>query len=198
MKMYSYVVVKDTGLAPNPFHGVLTLALCTPNHKKINADPGDWIVGNATKACGPKLVFVMRVAESLGLNEYFQDPRFANKKPRYTGNWRDWSEGVGDNIYFRDENGEWDRVKTRFHCDDDDFRKDTEGDTVFIADEFYYFGDALPCVPDEYRGVLWNGRNCKIIDSNVAGQFLDWLQQEYTPGVHGKPNDWRDAAQLYV
>lgn len=196
MKMYSYVVVHDTGLAPNPFHGVLTLALCTPNHQRIKAAPGDWIVGNATKARGPRLVFVMRVAERLGLNGYFRDPRFESKKPTYTGNWRDWMEGVGDNIYFQGKDEKWQQVETRFHCDDDDvFRKDTQGDTVFIADEFYYFGDALPLVPEQHRGVLRNTQGCVAVDNDTAERFLDWLQKTYTPGVHGKPIDWKDAAQ---
>lgn len=196
MKMYSYMVVHDTGLAPNPFHGVLTLALCTPNHQRIKAEPGDWIVGNAAKACGPKLVYVMQVGEKLGLNDYFHDPRFAMKKPRYTGNWKDWSLGVGDNFYFRGKDDQWHQVETKFHCDDDDiFRKDTHGDTVFVADDFYYFGDALPVVPAPHRGVLRLTQGCKTVETETAEKFLDWLRATYEPGVHGKPSHWKDAAQ---
>jgi hypothetical protein len=196
MKLYSYVVKQDTGLAPNPFHGVLTLALCTPNHQRIKAAAGDWIVGNATKARGPKLVYAMRVCERLGLNDYFNDARFAIKQPRFTGNWKDWSLGVGDNIYFRDKHGEWQQVETKFHCDDDDlFRKDTEGDTVFIADEFYYFGDALPVVPEAHRGVLRQTQGCATVETETALRFLDWLRSNFKQGVHGKPSDWKDAAQ---
>jgi hypothetical protein len=32
-KLRSYIVRVDTGLAPNPFWGFCTLALCTPNHQ---------------------------------------------------------------------------------------------------------------------------------------------------------------------
>jgi hypothetical protein len=196
MKLYSYVVKHDTGLAPNPFHGVLTLALCTPNHQRITAGHGDWIVGNATKARGPKLVYVMQVGEVMGLNEYFLDPRFATKKPQYTGSWKDWSLGVGDNVYFRDKDGDWQQIETKFHCDDDDvFRKDTEGDTVFIASEFYYFGDALPIIPEPHRGVLRLTQGCAAVEPDIAQRFLEWLRETYEPGVHGKPTDWKDAAQ---
>ena len=29
-RVFSYVVVHDTGFSPNPFHGLLTLACCKP------------------------------------------------------------------------------------------------------------------------------------------------------------------------
>lgn len=45
MKLYSYIVKTDKGLAPNPFWGWCTLALCTPNHMGIKANQSDWIVG---------------------------------------------------------------------------------------------------------------------------------------------------------
>lgn len=40
-----YVMTVDTGFAPNPFHGVCTLAACTPNHCKAGLELGDLIVG---------------------------------------------------------------------------------------------------------------------------------------------------------
>ena len=33
-----YIAVLDTGLAPNPFWGYCTLAVCTPNHMGIRLD----------------------------------------------------------------------------------------------------------------------------------------------------------------
>ena len=32
MKLLKYVMTSDKGLAPNPYFGVCSLALCTPNH----------------------------------------------------------------------------------------------------------------------------------------------------------------------
>ena len=42
-----YKMTHDTGFAPNPFHGVLTLATCKP---KIRAcrKADDWVAGFAT------------------------------------------------------------------------------------------------------------------------------------------------------
>ena len=41
VKLYSYIVVHDAGLAPNPFYGWCTLAVCTPNHMGVKVTKGD-------------------------------------------------------------------------------------------------------------------------------------------------------------
>ncbi|MCY4463553.1 MAG: hypothetical protein OXC26_24640 [Albidovulum sp.] len=54
--MYIYVVDRDFGFAPNPFHGVRTLACCKPGIRSP-AQVGDWVFGvggkrlNATGRC---------------------------------------------------------------------------------------------------------------------------------------------------
>jgi hypothetical protein len=47
--LYSYIVRQDTGLAPNPFWGWCTLAVCTPNHQGSKAKRGDWVAGFLSK-----------------------------------------------------------------------------------------------------------------------------------------------------
>src|SRR5262245_31415483 len=44
VRLYSYVVARDYGFAPNPFYGFCTLATCKPDIRRT-ADIGDWIVG---------------------------------------------------------------------------------------------------------------------------------------------------------
>ena len=44
MKIYSYIVKRDYGFAPNPFYGYCTLATCKPVIRK-HAEIGDIIVG---------------------------------------------------------------------------------------------------------------------------------------------------------
>lgn len=195
MTLFSYVVRHDTGLAPNPFHGFLTLALCTPNHQRIRASAGDWIVGNTPTDDGRKLLFAMCISERLGLDAYFRDPRFAEKKPRFTGSWRDWELGVGDNIYYRAADGSWAQSETKFHCDDVEvFTKDTFGDTVFVSVEFYYFGENAPAFPEPYQSIAQTRQGTKTACPEVAGAFVDWLRVNFKSGVHGKPKHWRDAA----
>ena len=38
MTLFSYVIEHDLGFAPNPFHGVCTLACCKPQIRKIAKD----------------------------------------------------------------------------------------------------------------------------------------------------------------
>ena len=51
MRLFSYVVARDYGFAPNPFFGVCTLATCKPIVRRVAAI-GDWIVGTGSKANG--------------------------------------------------------------------------------------------------------------------------------------------------
>lgn len=44
LKLYSYVVARDFGFAPNPFHGYCTLATCKPDIR-ATASVGDWVIG---------------------------------------------------------------------------------------------------------------------------------------------------------
>lgn len=41
-KLYTYRETYDTGFAPNPFQGVLTLANCKPAIRRT-AEVGDWV-----------------------------------------------------------------------------------------------------------------------------------------------------------
>lgn len=85
MKLYTYIVKHDKGLAPNPFYGCCTLGLCTPNHIGIKPSKGDWIAGFTTSARMNKLVFAMEVTERMHFHDYFNDKRFVRKKPILTG-----------------------------------------------------------------------------------------------------------------
>ncbi|MDP2998203.1 MAG: hypothetical protein Q8N47_12005 [Bryobacterales bacterium] len=88
MKLYSYVVDHDTGLAPNPHFGVCTLCRCKyrkcptkPRNIVELAEVGDWVEGTGgadkKKSAGHgKLVYAMRVDKKLTREEYYTCPRF--------------------------------------------------------------------------------------------------------------------------
>ena len=105
MKLYSYVVARDYGFAPNPFYGFCTVCTCKPVIRRV-ASVGDWIVGTGSKTRNRQnqIVFAMRVTEALAIDEYWSDPRFANKRPTLYGSKR---QAFGDNIYHRDASGRW-------------------------------------------------------------------------------------------
>ncbi len=81
MKLYSYVVRNDLGLAPNPFWGYCTLAVCTPNHMGVKAEKDDWIIGTSPVSQGSKLVYAMQIFERLSFEAYYADERFVKKNP---------------------------------------------------------------------------------------------------------------------
>lgn len=185
MKLYSYIVKYDRGLAPNPFHGYCTLAVCTPNHMGIKPDKGDWIAGFSTKSEGNRLVYAMQVTETMHFKDYFHDPRFQNKKPRMDGNWK---ARCGDNFYEFTSEGNPIQHPNPFHTGENDFRKDIKNPYVFIAEHFYYFGDKTVSVPDEYRELILDRQGCKYsFDASLVAGFLAWLKQNWKPGVCGDP-----------
>ena len=113
MKIYSYRIDHDFGLAPNPFGKYCTIAVCKPHLRKSkNLKIGDWIIGTGSKSlekssgfeCETKLIFALRVSEVLNLNSYWHDPRFEYKRPVMGGT---LATMFGDNFYHLDENSEW-------------------------------------------------------------------------------------------
>ncbi len=124
-KYLLYKMTHDSGFAPNPFWGYLTLAVCTPNHMKANLKKGDWVIGVEGKQLAYKrrkagcnldveqsLIYIARVDEILSLDEYFKDERFESKK--YQKNSKDWRKCVGDNVYYI-EDGKWKWLRGHKH-----------------------------------------------------------------------------------
>jgi len=99
MKLYSYVMVSDTGFAPNPFDGFCTLACCKPNIRRT-ASVDDWIVGTGSNGTvgNDKLIYAMKVTEKTDFDIYYHDKRFHNRL---------------DNIYFKNKDN-WIQKRIRF------------------------------------------------------------------------------------
>ena len=121
MKLLKYVMTSDKGLAPNPYFGVCSLALCTPNHRNARLDVGDWIVGHSSKATGNKLIHAMRVTKVLTMPEYFSG--FPEKRPNPNG---DAIERCGDNLY-DNSSGKWRRLPSACHNEVGSFVQDQDG-----------------------------------------------------------------------
>src|SRR5215211_1755390 len=98
--VFVYVVDRDFGFAPNPFHGYCTLATCKPGIR-AHAQIGNWVIGmggrrlNATGRC----IFAMKVTEGLSFDQYWSQPNHFDKRPVRNGS---RTMMVGDNIYHRD------------------------------------------------------------------------------------------------
>ena len=177
----SYKMMYDTGFAPNPYCGVLSLATCKPGIRKV-AQPGEWIAGFTSKALcgdiigGERLIFLMLVSEKIKFEEYYE--RYPEKRP-------DGHSVYGDNIYTL-RNGIYVQIENCWH-DKHHFKKDTSTPFVLLAKEFYYFGrDAVP-VPEKYRPNIPEGKaecGCDT-EGKQAQLFIDWVRNEAADGRHG-------------
>jgi hypothetical protein len=86
MRLFSYVVARDYGFAPNPFFNECTLATCKPRIRSV-AKVGDWVVGTGSSEQHRTgfLVYAMHVTETMSFNQYWADERFQQKKPNLQG-----------------------------------------------------------------------------------------------------------------
>ncbi|WP_462154240.1 Nmad2 family putative nucleotide modification protein [Pseudoalteromonas piscicida] len=181
-KLYTYIMTVDSGLAPNPFGGWCTLAVCTPNHQPIAANKGDWIAGFSSKQSGHKFIYIMRITEIIHMNDYFRDERFDFKKPNMQGNWQ---QQCGDNMYYQDENHRWIQLDNPFHKDLKD--QDTKKPLVYVSNDFCYLGKDRVSILDEFK-YLVGGRGCRVNHPELLQEkFLDWVSCNFEFGQQGLP-----------
>jgi hypothetical protein len=203
MKIYSYMIDHDYGLAPNPFGSYCTLTVCKPKIRKSrNLKKDDWLIGTGSKSlekssgveCVSKLIYAMQVSEIIDLNSYWNDIRFEYKKPIVSGG--TLSTMFGDNFYYLDENKKWVQIDCAHKNIDgiynkEHFRKDTCGKNSIISERFYYFGDNAPKIPDHLIEVCHITQGEKIVrPEELAIKFLKWLESNFQIGISGLPISW--------
>ena len=154
MRLFSYIVARDYGFAPNPFYGYCTLATCKPGIRS-SADIGDWVIGTGAKTkygLSGHLMDAMKVEEVLEFDAYWTDPRFRCKRPVLNGSLK---QVYGDNIYHR-ESGRWVQVDSHHSLDSGrqnqrNIIRDTSANRVLIARKFVYFGSTAPVIAKRFR-----------------------------------------------
>ena len=195
-KLYSYIVARDYGFAPNPFYGFCTLATCKPKIRKA-AQVGDWVVGTGSKTKGRdgRIVYAMRVTETMTFDEYWRDFRFYDKRPDLYSSRK---KAYGDNIYHRENAGaDWEQLDSHhslayggLNIKNKD--NDTKANRVLISNDFVYWGGDGSLIP------LFNGESvccttqchrCRF-DENVVRGFIKWVRGLGDSGCCGKPLDW--------
>lgn len=199
--LFSYVVRYDSGFAPNPFYGFCTLATCKPLIRKT-ANIGDWVVGTASAGApvnrGGHLVYAMRVDETVTTEDYWNDPRFEDKKPNQYSSWKAAS---GDNIYFPSAGGNWGQLHSYHSTEDgaqrsDHTARDTGVPRILVSQNFVYFGGEGPKLPARFleggeMNLMRARRNYqREQDEEVISSFEDWLSSLDQSGFRGKPWDW--------
>jgi len=201
MALHSYVVRYDSGFAPNPFYGYCTLATCKPKIRAA-AQIGDWIVGSGSKSAHAsqegRLVYAMRVEETLSWDQYNTDHRFKAKQPFRRGSRK---QSCGDSIYFRAApNAAW-QQRDSFHsrengsADPNHVKRDTSIDRVLISQDFLYVGGNGPVLPDlrDARGrpLCKAGiGHSRFDDPDFIEAFSIWFEQLGVRGYQGAPFEW--------
>lgn len=200
MKLYSYVIPRDYGFAPNPYYKYCTLATCKPITRR-KAQVGDWIAayGSATTVYSGKLVYIMQVAEILSFDEYWEDCRFLSKRPVYS---KGTNHMYGDNIYHHQDE-EWIQEYSHHSMEDGSINyknldRDTQTDKVLIATEFYYFGSNAIDIPQKFEDMKWKHRQHGVCnDENKINEFITYIRDNYTVGRHGIPYSRKDGAFIH-
>lgn len=200
-ELFTYVVLYDIGFAPNPYCGMCTLATCKPEIRKF-ANIGDWVagIGSKQKRQHGRLVYAMQVTEILLFDEYWAEPRFANKKPNRGGSLK---LRYGDNIYHHATDGKgWIQEDGRHSLEDgspnlDHVKRDTSTPRVLASTSFAYYGANAITIPHELRD--WEGKDYfgsvrgyrRNFPDGLRRAFISWLESQSDIGIAGEPLDWQ-------
>ena len=197
-----YVVDRDFGFAPNPFHGICTLATCKPRIRRV-AKESDWVIGmggTRLKATG-RCIFAMKVSHSITFNEYWTNPSYRDKRPVRNGSLK---MIVGDNIYHQ-SHGEWQQLDSHHSHPDGspnihNVTNDTQADAVLVSDHFFYFGSAAVEIPTPILQSLGyeNRRNHRTFDSAVAQPLISFIEANSVSNrLLADPFDFDAASSRY-
>ena len=182
--VFVYVVARDFGFAPNPFHGFCTLACCKPRIRSV-AQVGDWVFGVAGGELSQPghCIFGMRVSETLTFDEYWMDPRFEAKKPLRNGS---RVMMLGDNVYHRqDAASHWEQEDSHHSRpdgtpDSSNIATDTQANRVLVSEHFTYYGASAPLIPTAVLDTIGysNGRNHRRFHGSATQPLLSWFEEQ--------------------
>jgi hypothetical protein len=195
LRLFSYKMTHDTGFAPNPFHGFLTLANCKPCIRKCK-NKSDWIAGfsssqlNNDKVGEERLVYLMKVTNKITYDEYWNNNEYECKKPKLES--KHIFEKAGDNIYkpVSLNKKTFEQINNKFH-DESQKEHDLSGNFVLVSNHFYYFGGSPIQIPLEVRPDIPKGQSSNgnlTHDSEIKKKFIHYIESNYTKGLINMPD----------
>ncbi len=144
--LYCYIMTHDTGFAPNPEHGFLTLATCMSPIRRC-AKEETWISGWAGVKVfatqdkkefytdkSQRLIYLAKITKRINFGQYWLGKEYQKKKTE--------NSICGDNIYEPDGSlpSGYKQHDNKGGHGDKEIANDLKGENVLICDEFYYFG----------------------------------------------------------
>lgn len=166
---------------------------------------GDLLVGIAGKSpqglgrISPQLIYWMKVSDTATFDEYWDNPAFDKKRP-VLGAAKIYA--AGDRIYRRDrDTGEWLPEPSLHHIPDSPqpngghLAKDTKVDRVLVAEEFTYWGNSGPKLPDYLRHMFFSSRRSYQVnhDPQDLAELYEIIGLDKPQGRVGEPTDWDNS-----
>jgi hypothetical protein len=203
MALYSYIVTRDFGFAPNPFPPYCTLATCKPLIRR-SANINDWIIGVGSAAKESqyrnKLIFAMQVQEKLTFDQYWNDPRFLYKRPVMNGSKK---QMYGDNVYHSGPDNIFIQEDSHHSFDNGlinqrNYDRDLPGIYVLISNSYWYWGRSAIELPLQFHQFIKDGiGQKKINDEKQIHNFANWLNSFSEDGYIDKPISFSGAFTRY-
>ncbi len=178
---FSYIICHDDGAAPNAENGLLTLAICKPQIRRI-AQKGDYIIAyNGSELLKntkeKRIIYIAKVDQSIPMSDY------ASLYPER-----------GDSIYTACGRQKPNPFHTESNAD-----TDLSGKNVILCREFIYFGNKHIAVPVSINSTI-PGRGHQKQKNQPYGpiierKFTEW-KKTYGMGKIGDYNQKQKKQRL--
>ncbi len=202
-RLFSYTIPVDDGAAPNPFHGICSLAICKPGIRRV-AQKDDWVAGVGSKNApsgdlSGRIVYAMRVTDVVSLADYdrLAQANWPHKIPNPMS--RDLADRLGDCIYDYSA-GTPPRQRPGVHGKQN-VSVDLGGHNVLLSTDFYYFGSRAIPLPSNLMGICHQTQGHRSnSNAQYVGPFVYWLRSlKLGVGqIYGWPDfivDWQSVIQ---
>jgi hypothetical protein len=176
-RVYRYVLKGDSGMAPNPRGGFISLATCKPK-LRCTAGEGDWVIGNYPSPHNQRIAWAGKIERTVSVHDY--STGYPSRE---------------DALYRLDLEGELERIPGKndwYHRGEEEQRKDKEGRVlVFDPRSSWYFGEDGRPLPDKLHHLIAFNQGHRVKDRRPGDldELLAWLHEQAPPGIHGEPRD---------
>jgi hypothetical protein len=181
-RIYRYVLMTDTGMAPHVKRGTISLATCKPQLRGA-AQAGDWVVGSFPSPHNDRIAWAGVIEHVLPVGLYGH----AFKRR--------------DDALYPEKDGIPTRRRDKlleYHPDPEQQRKDRHGNALlFVRERSWYFGADGRFLPSELAHLAARGQGHRVngMREGDVERLEAWLREQAPPGIHGAPRHGRYRAQ---